>query len=222
MLKIVSLRDVAYMAIIVILCLFMYNGCNERKQLASNVDAMNDSLHISVNKLGQEKATTLLLVGGYETLLKSKDSTIRKLGAITNKHTIASTVINNHTTNEGTTKTQIVYDTLYLGVKERDTIFPTYKTAWKERWSEGTITATKDSISRSVTFYNEFNIVQSFEKESGLKGFFKPRVAKVSVTNLNPNTKTDALASYTKPLPKQHRWVYVVGGILAGIAITKF
>ena len=77
--------------------------------------------------------------------------------------------------------------------------YPTYATEWSDEWSKGEITASKDSIFRSVQMRNEYEVTIGKKKN----GLFKDREHEVTVTNLNPNTYTDELRTFTvKEKPK--------------------
>lgn len=207
-----------------ILFVLQWRTCNrmhEAELTNTAYEASNDSLHKEVNQKGQEITSTQLILADYNTLknkLHVSDSTVKKLQQLITKKTISATVLNTNTTDNGTTSTTTIKTEIEL---RHDTVFvyPTYQSKWSERWSTGTITASKDSVSRSITLYNEYQINQSYERTGkGIGKYFKQRTPMVEVTNINPYTTTTALKSYALAPDKRSKKRAFVAGILLGVA----
>lgn len=211
--------------IVLAIVLFLYSrSCNRADENQDEAEAYAqslDSLRKIINAQGEEITATNVILADYNTIkfkLKTADSTVKKLQKIIDKHTTSATVLNTQTSINGTSGTTInKADTVY-----KDSliyIYPVYETIWGEKWSRGKIVASKDSISRNIVSYDEYNIKQSYKKQPGLKGFLKPRILEVEVTNKNPNTETTALKSFALEPDKKTRKRAFIAGIVAGAAI---
>lgn len=214
--KDLSIKEFFLLLIIAILCFTQFKSCERQNGQQALIDSGKDTLVTSRNELGQERAQRKVMYGSYAALQLSandKDSTIRKLVKLVNKKTISATIVNTETVVKGETKTEVVYE-------KGDSVFPTYKTSWTDRWSSGMIVAKKDSIIHNFISYNEFSIEQKFERQKGLLGFLKTDNSSVIVTNENPNTSTKALASFSVKPPKQKRWIVFGLGVIAGGAFV--
>lgn len=216
--KDLTIKEFFFLLIIAVLCFAQFKSCEKDNIQGPLIDSYKDSMTVSRNEKGQEIAVRKLMHGSIEALQLSandKDSTIRKLVKLVNKKTISATIVNTETVSKGETKTDsIVYE-------KGDSVFPTYKTHWSDRWSSGMIVAKKDSIIHNFISYNEFDVVQKFERQKGLKGFFKADSSYVEIANLNPNTTTKALASFSVKPPKQKRWPIFSSGAVSGIVAVK-
>lgn len=218
--KVINILLIALTALIV-LC---WKMCNKKHDLQTQVEtysAANAGLEKNVNKLGQEVTKTQLMLSDYSTIkkkLQTSDSTVKKLQQFIDKHTLSATVLNTTTHDHGSGHTTVSGGEVVI--KHDSTfIYPVYKTQWNERWSNGAITATKDSISRNIFFMNEYDIKQSYQLNGhGLGKYFRQRVPMVEVVNLNPNTKTTALKSYSlQPDKRPKRRAFVIGGAIGAI-----
>lgn len=213
--------------LVAILGILLVRTCNKASEAVANAkmyESANDTLTRRYNERGEEITTTKLIMATnadeFKHNLHIKDSTIKKLQELVDKHTITATVLNTTTHEHGTTGTTITKTETVL---KHDTVFvyPTYSSTWSERWSNGTITASKDSISRNISMLNEYDIKQSYERNgTGLGKYFKQRVPTVEVTNKNPFTTTTALKSYTlAPDKKTKRRAFIVGIIMGAGAM---
>lgn len=224
--------NILLIAITIISVLF-YRTCNKKDELDARIksyQAANDGLNQNINKLGQQVTTTQLIVSDYGDIkhkLRLSDSTVKKLQQIIDKHTLSATVLNTTTRDKGVSQTNVLHSEIVI---HHDTIFvyPTYKSKWKEKWSEGEIIATKDSITRNVMFLNEYDIKQSYQRSgSGMSKYFKQRVPMIQVVNINPNTITTDLKSYSlQPDKRPKIRAFMIGGficaaIIYGIAHLK-
>lgn len=200
-------RAFGYLLLLVaILSALLLRTCNKASDAQSNADAYraaNDTLHKTIDERGREVTETRLMLVDYNSIkheLHTADSTVRKLQALVDKNTIGATVLNTTTHDAGTTHTTVSNSTI---VTRHDTVFvyPTYSTTWAERWSNGSITANKDSVHRDVRMINEYDIKQSYQRNGdGLSSYFRQRVPVVQVTNLNPFTTTPALIRVTNTI----------------------
>lgn len=214
------------LVVIIVLTLFLQKSCNSVKQLSSIYAEASDSLHKTVNKLGQEQTTTLALIGSVSDLKKlnsSKDSAIKKLQQIVDKNTYNATVLASKTTSSSTSATVIYSKPLINNQTVRhDTIidsvlvYPTYKTITKSRWDSVSAVANKDSFNINYTVYNEFDLKTEWQSQ----GLFKPKKCVASVLNNNPKTKTLEFKTFEFEAPKHRRWTdWLIG---AGAATVLF
>lgn len=186
---------------VVLIILLFYRGCNKGNQLQEQIDlyeASKATLLVAENKLGQQTAQIELMTADNEKdLLKmqTQDSTIMKLQSVVKDYKgklATATVIINSTGDVGSTATTITkHDTVTVNGVEY--IYGTYESEWDEEWSSGKIVATKDSISRNFLVKNEYEITQGWERQ----GFLKGKSPVVKIKNLNPNTSTEELRSFT-------------------------
>lgn len=202
-----------------ILAFLLFKSCEQNKGLHDLQTALDDTITQYRNKHGQQVITISVLQGEREQdflNLKSKDSTINKLQKVvkTYKGKLQSaTVASTETTDSGKTVTIVKHDTVYIdGVTE---LKPVYSTSWSERWSEGSIEAHFDSIYRSIKTKNEFTFTHVVKRN-----LFKKDVLKVEMTNLNPNTVTTELRSYSVKMPKKR--FYVGLGCTYGYSLTTY
>lgn len=197
-------------AIVAVLMTVMFKSCRENNQNKVLIEALNDSIEFSYDKLGRQSATISNLEAiNEETLLKleSNDSTINWLKDVVKdfqgKLQLAL-VLSNTTSSSGTTNTIVRIDTV--------TNYPIYSTSWKSQWDEGFIEATKDSIKREIRIKNEYEFTIGTRSNK----WFKPAESNVSIRNLNPNTLTNELRSFTI----RERTKNLGIGLHAGIGIT--
>ena len=117
----------------------------------------------------------------------------------------AATVASTSTSERGTTVTEVEHDT--ITIDGREYIYPVYKSEWDDEWSQGYITASKDSISRQIFVRNEFEITQGWQRDK----WYKEKKPVVKIKNLNPNTETEELRSFVVE-EKKKRIAIGVGG----------
>lgn len=212
--------------IILLFLIYVFVVQKERAALETKVslyEGAQDTLKLERNKYGQQEGEIEMLVASNEKYLldmESRDSTIIKLQSVVKDYKgklSSASVIGVSTTSGGTTTTIITrVDTVRSPLGEV-TVYPTYQTSWDTRWSKGFIIATKDTIQRQDSIRNEFEITQGFKKRNGL---FKPRVPVVNIKNLNPNTVTNELRSFT--LKEEQKRFSIGVGIMHGYDISTF
>lgn len=219
-----TILNYVLVGVAIVMSLLLFKTCNKKdeyKTITDNYEASIDSLHKKINSQGQEITSTRLILSDYDIIknkLHTADSTVKKLQQIIDKHTLSATVLNNQTKDKGTssttitkTETIIKNDTIY--------IYPTYSSNWNERWSKGIITASKDSITREIILFNEFEIKQSYQRQGdGIGKYFRKRVPMIEVTNKNPNTQTTALKSFALQPDKKAKKRAFIAGIIIGVA----
>lgn len=101
--------------------------------------------------------------------------------------------------------------------------FPIYSTTYSNKWENVAVVANKDSIQVKYKVFNDFSIVQKFEKRG--KWPFRKDIPIIDVTNNNPHTETISLRSFAvePPKPQRGRW-FVIGaaaGLTAGFLLMK-
>lgn len=203
------------------------NSCNrikemqhESKQLINMKSAIEDTLHKSVNKLGQELSYKKLLIGTISQLKNSssnKDSTIDILKKMVDSKTISATVLISKTSISGGNKS--IIDTTREQSINKDGkiyVYPTYTDTINSKWAKGWITANKDSIKYKMTLLNEFDIKTEYKRDN----FWKSKYPIISVLNKNPNTETINVNNFTldKEKKKQSRLLVFLEGAIIGTA----
>ena len=196
-----------------ILIFFIYRGCESRADLKEQIglyEAAQDTLHQTRNELGQQITSISLLQADKEKdllKLKTNDSTIIALQKVVKEYKGKldnATVFGNSTNDAGSSETIIKWDTLKTDTGS--TAYPTYTSNWVEKWSEGNIKATKDSIFRDIKIKNEFEMTMGKENQ----GFLKKRKSVVTIKNLNPNTITTELRTFTVE-PHKNKFSFGIG-----------
>jgi len=198
---VVDKKTIALLIAGVVIAFLLWKGCNSRTNYLETkglYESSQDTLKTSRNKLGQQEAKiTVMTASKKKDFLKMKtdDSTITKLQGLVKEYggkLAHASLMLNRTREQGTDVTEIIEaDTVFTD--SATFIYPVYRSEWEEKWSSGFIVASKDSIQRSIVVKNEFNITQGYEKE----GFFKPKKLIITVKNLNPNTSTSELRTFT-------------------------
>lgn len=203
--------------IITVLAIIHLDGCHKIKSQADMINQVNDSLHKTVNKLGQEVAFRKLIVGNLNMLrsvnFSYKDSLLMMIRKTADKNTIEKTGIVNQTINDTKVKS-ITYkvDTIKKG--SLTILYPTYRASWDTKWRKGSVVASRDSIECRDTIINQFDITTEYKRDH----FWSSRYPIVEVLNRNPHTKTLDVASFhlKQDAGKQSRLVVFLEGVLAG------
>lgn len=205
---------------VAVLLLTNLKSCESVKNQTAVINAYQDTLHQTRDKLGRQTTSIAVLETNVKTLLSlnaEKDSTLKWLQQVVkdNRKANAAIVARIEALDRGSSATTII-------VHQGDTvrtdsglvIYPTYKTQWEEEWSKGTIEASKDSIKRDITYTEKYEVTMA-EKGNGL---FKPKTYTVSWKNLNPYASTTGLRSYSFK-PKAKRF-FVGVGLGYGVNLT--
>ena len=208
----ISLTNIVLLGVCLLFAFLYYKGCNGKDDGISQemYDASQDSLHKTINSLGQEETKTKLLVGSVDDLKKlssSKDSSIQRLIKLVNKKTISASVISNTTSNT-TSSATISHARDTIRGKGKDSliyIYPEYTKRDSNKWEQIYAKANKDSFTINYKIFNEFAFKQEWEKQKVKGKLFKQKVAMAKITNLNPHTETRELKSFVVEPPKQKR-----------------
>lgn len=202
-----------------ILAFLLFRSCEHNKGLQDLQTSLNDTLAQSRNKYNQQVTSISVLQTEREKdflKLRTLDSTVSKLKKAVNNYKgklQSATVASTETTDTGKTVTIVKHDTVYIDGKTE--LKPVYSTSWKERWSEGTIEAHFDTITRNIKTKNEFTFTHGTKRN-----LFKKDVLKVEMTNLNPNTVTTELRSYQVTMSKKR---FSIGlGCTYGYSLTTY
>jgi len=206
---------IVYICVITLCFIGMANGCGKLKRMQGLLDSVNDTLTKTINKKGQEKATTDLLLGSIKDLKSmhvADSSTIGKLQKMVDKNTMSATYLSNVTANHVDMKEQSV--SMKDTVKKGGIIYvyPEYKDTINDRWQNIKIRANKDSLHFDYKVFNEFDIKQEWKRN----GLFKRKTAEVSILNLNPHTETLVYKTFTVQENKSNR----LRDMLIGAAIS--
>lgn len=203
--------------VIAIFALIHLDGCHKIKAQADMIDQVNDSLHKTVNKLGQEVAYKRLIVGNLSMLravnLSYKDSLLRLIQVSVDKNTIEKTNVVSRTVEDIKAKS-VVYkvDTVKKG--GLTILYPTYRASWDTKWRKGSVTASRDSVECRDTIINQFDITTEYKRDH----LWTSRYPVVEVINRNPHTRTLDVASFhlKHDAGKQSRLVVFLEGVLVG------
>lgn len=215
-----TVERIIYIVIIFLCLIGMSNGCNETKQVQSLLNSVNDSLTKTINKYGQEKTTTDLLVGSVNDLKAmhvADSSSIGKLQKLVDKLTISATYLSNVTQHTFVTPTQIILPGDTVRIDSIAFVYPEYKTNYANRWERFDVKANKDSFAINYKVFNEFDLVQAWKKN----GLFKRKTPEISILNLNPHTETKDLKSFTVAENKGNRLRDFLWGALASLIIIE-
>lgn len=211
---------IIYIIIIFICFIGMYNGCTKNKQLQGLLISSNDTLTKTINKQGQEKTVTDLLLGtvkDFKAMHEADSSSIGKLQKVVDKLTLSATYLNNVTGDKisSATQTIIQHDTvLKNGVNY---VYPEYRDTIKNKWEDFKISANKDSFHLQYKVFNEFEIKQSWQRN----GIFKAKTPIAEITNLNPHTETLAYETFTLSENKGNRVRDFLFGVLASAIVME-
>lgn len=211
---------IIYILIIFLCFIGMYNGCEKGKQKQNLLIAINDTLTKTMNKLGQEKASTDLLLGTYKNFKAmhvADSSAIGKLQKLVDKLTISATYLSNATGNTFVSVTQPILSADTVKMDPILVIYPEYKTNYENKWERFSITANKDSFAVDYKVFNEFSLKQEWRRN----GLFKRKTPEVSILNLNPHTETKELKTFTVKEDKSNRFQDFLLGVLASAIIIE-
>ncbi len=175
------------------------------RRSCNQVDDQQQIIHALADTVKYNADSTKAWIADFQvsqakdfTKIKGLEGTVLQLQELVKKtNAYNAAVLKNISRIKGVSQTTVLPgDTIY-----HDSIlylYPTYFTDWKEKWSEGEITAKKDTIAYSFKVYNEFELSQSWKREK----WFKKRVGEATVKNLNPYTITTEIRTFnlqTKP-----------------------
>lgn len=218
-----NLLNIIFSIALIALVAMNIKTCGKLSDIEQINFAKEDTLQTIKNKHGQYESTIAIMNGTVADLKKlnaGKDSAILKLQKMVDRHTISATV---HGTVTGNTVISNSVITNYDTVLKNDSIkiYPVYQTQFKNKWENFHITATKDSIKIKYKVFNEFDYVV---RDNRVK-WYKQRVPQITVTNINPNTETLELKSFSVKAPKGQKILLFSGGAIVGsistIAIIK-
>jgi hypothetical protein len=202
--------------IIAILVGLNLRSCDQEKSTNSLLVSLGDTLTVTRDKLGREvaKSTTLSVSSAKQLLdIKSKDSSIISLQAlVTDYEGQILSASHLHVVTEGTvvTRTIVRVDTVH------DQGYPTYTGTFDTPWYSGSVVANKDQVTNNYRVRNKFRIIEG--KESN--GWFKNKVYKSTVINMNPNTATKEFTTVVvTETPKRFTFGMQIG---YGLSIPTF
>lgn len=193
-----NITIIVLIAIAVVAILSSVRSCSDakRKEKASIelINALGDSLKVTINKLGQQEAKIKVIeTEDPEIFLKlqTKDAEIAALQHLVKnniKDLISASIIKTHTDIIHSAPTTIIKtDTV------ENVVYPTYHAKIDEDgWIVGTITANKDSITPNLRVHNEYDVV--IKEEKG--------VPYANITNKNPFSSTTTYKTYNVTVPK--------------------
>lgn len=179
----------------ILIILFGIIICNEKRVIDENIITPHDILIKRNNKNQEEAYIEVLQLKNKKQLLqlKTSDSTIIKLQELVDKYKgelNSAIILSNITSVKGSDITIITKENIINGLDTTEII--SYETSWSNKWEEGYIKATQDSIIRDIRIKNEFEIVIGNEKRK----MFKKGLYEIKIVNLNPNTYTKEIKTF--------------------------
>ncbi len=216
--------ELALVGVCIILFILLNRSCEKVEDRNEYISGLADTLEVSRNKLGQQTATIKSLEfenDKYFTKIQTNDSTIKWLQNVVKDYKgklLSATVGSTTTIVSGSSETIYVNDTDVVYIGDTVYVYPIYKSTFSNRWEQGFIQASKDSIHYDFKVSNKFELTLGEVRNK----WFKPKEMEVSILNLNPNTVTNELRSFNiKQTPK--RWGLGVGaGYGLGLSSMKF
>lgn len=192
-----------------------------RESLARvQLEALNDSLTAYKDSEG-ELVSKIKVITSERDLMESdnkqKDEYLEKLMRFVGRERDAkeALVAEIATLSEGTIKTEVVYKYKEVELNPNGSgdsityLYPTYHARWNNKWGNGFILATKDSIQREIEFTNEFEI---WETEKNVGTWLNPVMARtIHWKNLNPNSTTKGVRKWETAPKKPKRFVLMIG-----------
>jgi hypothetical protein len=215
-----KIERIIYVLIIFLCFIGMYNSCNENKEKQNLLNSVNDTLTKTINKHGQEKASTDLLLSTYKdfkAMHVADSSAIGKLQKLVDRLTISATYLSNVTDNSFVASTQTIISGDTVIIDSITYVYPEYKTNYTNKWERFNIKATKDSFAIDYKVFNEFNLKQEWKPN----GLFKRKTPEVSILNLNPNTETNELKTFTVKEDKSNRLRDFLLGVLTSAIVIQ-
>lgn len=226
----VTIRDIIFFGTCLFLAFFLIRGCDtpidKSKYISKELfDASQDTMQKLRNSFGEEETKIKLLHGTISDLKKldaSKDSSMQKLLKLVNKKTIGATILSSATSSTISSSTTVTSkDTIRKD--SLNYIYPEYTLEPQvTKWDSVAGIANKDTFKVSYKVFNEFHLVQRYEKQKIDGKLFKKNVAIVNVTNKNPKTETRELKSFVVTPPPQKKGLIFTAGVLAGIILKQF
>jgi hypothetical protein len=215
-----KIERIIYVLIIFLCFIGMYNSCNENKEKQNLLNSVNDTLTKTINKHGQEKASTDLLLSTYKdfkAMHVADSSAIGKLQKLVDRLTISATYLSNVTDNSFVASTQTILSGDTVIIDSITYVYPEYKTNYTNKWERFNIKANKDSFAIDYKVFNEFNLKQEWKPN----GLFKRKTPEVSILNLNPNTETNELKTFTVKEDKSNRLRDFLLGVLTSAIVIQ-
>lgn len=165
---------------------------NEKNELyEASMDTLRysaDSSLVMIDVLQASNKKSLLNLKTKDSTIQWLQSTVKDYEGKLQRATVASTVTND----VGVGETVVTHtDTIW-----HDSIayvHSTYSDSWIDRWSIGNIVANKDSITRDIKILNEYEFTEGYSPWNP----FKKRELKIQMKNLNPNTVTTELRTFS-------------------------
>ena len=208
-----------------------YNANERSKEQESLLKSANSEMVTYKDKYGREVVLTeQLKVENANTFLKlkSSDSLIVALQLLVkdNKDKLSGNSSATIIKTEGSIKK----NTSTIVTKDKDKIkdneiefdnFPTYSTKFKDKWTEYSIIADKDSISVDFRYVDKYSLVLGREKDKSLSLFgrlFSKKIDYAWVTTESPYSKIKETKTLQVTVPKEPKLSL---GIQAGYGFSK-
>lgn len=218
-LKNISLKDLIYLAVIVLLILFSFKKCNEfndQKDLnAYNLKVHESDLRTYIDKYNREVATKGILVANSTKELKKAIKKNDSLYSLVKKFKKVNTVV------EVKTITKIVKDT--IKVKDSILVDNNYSYIFENHTKNYSLYATLDKdnlVIDTIKIPNiQFAVLGDYKPS-----FFRRSLLTTKVTNSNPFVKTTDLSTLQIEVPKkwyEKGFVTIPLGIVGGVLLWE-
>lgn len=206
---------------------YLYNNLKDQKQINHT---LQDSQHVSINKLGQATTTIAVLQGSNKDLRQVKDSMYYRIKAIEKhykKKLVAASIFDLVTKDTSKGKTIILKgDTVKINDSTK-IIYPVYTSeilnlipGTKDTATFYKVTAKRDSINIIAEIKNPVDVDQRWTREfndSKWEKFFGKKNLVTDIKTYNHKTRTQDLKSFSTSQPRKYTGLKFGVTILFGI-----
>lgn len=210
-----------YLILITALVIWVLRSCEaekiQKEQHQNQIGWLQGDLKSEIDKLGRETSSNTTLIGNNAKEMAKAMSVLDNLSSEQErvlqmmretKNLQSSIALSVATALEGKSETTI----------KGDSVWPEYSTTITGKWMEGQITANRYNFDYNFTLTNEFDI-----KQTRTKKLFKPDSYDLSITNLNPYTRTTGQSSFLlTPAPKRMGIGLNIGYGLSNSGLSPF
>jgi hypothetical protein len=216
-----EIYNFASAVLIIVLFILLFRSCEKNIDTKQAYAAVNDSLHITRNKMGEQVASIQIIRTENKKQfleLHSKDSIIIALqGIVRRTKNIQSAIIFNASTGSSVNGSTVVHSRDTIRTDSVVYVYPEYSLARHTKWDSVSVRSNKDSTHLEYKIFNNFEITTSYKRS----GLFKGKTPVIDITNKNPYTETVALRAYEVKCDCK-RMPFFVAGLGIGLAPSIF
>lgn len=222
----IKVKDLIIVGLIAFTIFSQFKSCSNKSNYKSDIEAILDSNRTFI-KDGLEYTESKVIEMNKKdfTTIKNLTGEVKRLQELV-KNTpriVSATVLANETNSKIVTDIDTIISNDNIILDDTVYIYPEYHYTFEDKWKFGQIQANKDSVNLNLMTLNEFDIVVQKEKWKITKPF-KKREALLTVKNLNPNTYTTHLKTFSVDCghkPWRDRLIGGVAGIGLGLYLSK-